>query len=250
MTATITKKVGFLLALMTGAALLVLAVFHWFLHETAAEGATINVAARQLMLAQQIEALSRRAAAGTEAERTALATIAGEFDRALEALERGGRALGRELPPAEGPVRDEIRRLRRLWVEAQPALPGARAPAAPASPAAPVEAERLVALLPAATDRIVLAIEEHGRLLRRRMFYVLTGVAAFDLGVLLVGLWLTARYLTRPVRLLEAGVRRVERGELDQPVPIVTRDELAIVTAAFNEMSSTLARLLEERARR
>ncbi|HWC05119.1 MAG TPA: HAMP domain-containing protein [Methylomirabilota bacterium] len=87
-------------------------------------------------------------------------------------------------------------------------------------------------------------------MLRRRMLYTLAAVALFDLVVLLVGLWLTERYLTRPVRLLEERVRRVERGDLGLPVPIVTRDELATVAVAFNEMSDTLARLREERGRK
>jgi nitrate/nitrite-specific signal transduction histidine kinase len=52
------------------------------------------------------------------------------------------------------------------------------------------------------------------------------------------------------VRLLEERVRRVERGDLGLPVPIVTRDELATVAVAFNEMSDTLARLREERGRK
>lgn len=251
MTTTITRKVGFLLILMTGAALLALAVFYWFLNETATEGARIAVGGWQRVLAQQMDVVSRRALAGRGPERGVLAQLVEDFDNALGVLERGGRALERELAPVDGRVREEVREVRRLWAEVKPGLLviAGRPVDDPEAHAAFSRVEGLTARLSTAADRVVRAIDEHGRVLRRRMLYTLSAVAVFDLVVLFVGLWLTERYLTRPVRLLEEGVRRVERGELDQPVPIVTRDELATVAAAFNQMSSALARFQEESRR-
>jgi nitrate/nitrite-specific signal transduction histidine kinase len=204
------------------------------------------------MLAQQMDAAGHRVVAGRASEREVLSQAVAECDRILDALERGGRALEREVPAAEGAVREELHLVRRQWVEVKPALLAlaSRSGDDPETHAAFARVEPLVASLPRAAHRVVLAIEEHGRVLRRRMLYTLAAVALFDLVVLLVGLWLTERYLTRPVRLLEERVRRVERGDLGLPVPIVTRDELATVAVAFNEMSDTLARLREERGRK
>ncbi|NOY99353.1 MAG: HAMP domain-containing protein [Chloroflexi bacterium] len=61
-------------------------------------------------------------------------------------------------------------------------------------------------------------------------------VIALLLGVLL------ARSLTRPLRELTAATRAVARGDLEQQVPVRSRDELGELSAAFNQMSADLAR--------
>ena len=55
------------------------------------------------------------------------------------------------------------------------------------------------------------------------------------LGTLILG-FLFARGLTRPIRALTAGVRRVEAGDLSQALPVTSRDELGRLTRAFNQM--------------
>jgi len=60
--------------------------------------------------------------------------------------------------------------------------------------------------------------------------------AALVLGILL------ARTLTRPVRELTAATRSLARGDLAQPVPVRSRDELGELAASFNQMSADLAR--------
>ena len=58
---------------------------------------------------------------------------------------------------------------------------------------------------------------------------------------LLLGVLLT-RTLTRPIRELTAASRAIASGDLDQNVPVRSRDELGELAAAFNQMSSDLAR--------
>jgi HAMP domain-containing protein len=48
-------------------------------------------------------------------------------------------------------------------------------------------------------------------------------------------LWLTT-HITRPLRALVAGTRAVERGDLSQPVPVTTSDEIGALAVAFNRM--------------
>src|SRR5690606_19129141 len=52
---------------------------------------------------------------------------------------------------------------------------------------------------------------------------------------------LLARIFVRPVRRLEAGVRRVTTGDYHVRLPVTSHDEFGDLTAAFNDMSRNLA---------
>ena len=60
-----------------------------------------------------------------------------------------------------------------------------------------------------------------------------TGVGA--LATLVLGL-VVVRRLTRPIALLTGGVSRVAAGDLSQPLPVTSRDEVGRLTRAFNTM--------------
>jgi class 3 adenylate cyclase len=64
---------------------------------------------------------------------------------------------------------------------------------------------------------------------------VLQGSAAGALCALLLGL-LFARRLTRPISALTGAVVRVADGDLSQSLPVRSRDEVGVLTRAFNEM--------------
>jgi class 3 adenylate cyclase len=68
--------------------------------------------------------------------------------------------------------------------------------------------------------------------LRRTILWA-SGLGA--LGALVVG-FLFARQLTRPIRALTTGVRRVAAGDLSQSLPVRSRDEVGQLTRAFNGM--------------
>lgn len=69
---------------------------------------------------------------------------------------------------------------------------------------------------------------------------LLLGVAASILAALGLGVVL-ARSLTRPVRELTTALHAMGGGELQQAVPVRSRDELGDLSAAFNTMSADLA---------
>jgi len=71
---------------------------------------------------------------------------------------------------------------------------------------------------------------------RRRSFLLLFGV--FLLGIILSAS-LASRF-TRPVRRLDAGIRRLSEGDLDVEVEARGRDEIARLGRAFNEMTGRL----------
>jgi class 3 adenylate cyclase len=67
----------------------------------------------------------------------------------------------------------------------------------------------------------------------RNTLLLATGFGA--LATLVLGL-LALRRLTRPIALLTGGVSRVTAGDLSQPLPVVSRDEVGRLTQAFNSM--------------
>ena len=67
------------------------------------------------------------------------------------------------------------------------------------------------------------------------------GTAGATFVALLLGA-LLARSLTRPLRELTSATIAVSRGELDQRIPVRSRDELGVLAQSFNKMSSELSR--------
>ena len=64
---------------------------------------------------------------------------------------------------------------------------------------------------------------------------ILFATGAGALATLVLGL-LVLRRLTRPIALLTGGVSRVAAGDLSQPLPVTSRDEVGRLTRAFNSM--------------
>jgi class 3 adenylate cyclase len=64
---------------------------------------------------------------------------------------------------------------------------------------------------------------------------ILQGSVAAAVSALLLGL-LFARQLTRPISALTGAVARVAGGDLSQSLPVRSRDEVGVLTRAFNEM--------------
>ena len=70
-----------------------------------------------------------------------------------------------------------------------------------------------------------------------RAVLVITGMAGL-LGLLVAGGF--SRGLSRPVRRLLAGTTAVQKGQLDTVVPVTSRDEIGLLTRAFNAMVAEL----------
>jgi adenylate cyclase len=70
-----------------------------------------------------------------------------------------------------------------------------------------------------------------------RAVVAITALAGL-LGLLVAGG--LSRGLSRPVRRLLAGTKAVQRGELDTVVPVTSRDEIGLLTGAFNTMVAEL----------
>jgi signal transduction histidine kinase/ActR/RegA family two-component response regulator len=72
---------------------------------------------------------------------------------------------------------------------------------------------------------------------------VLAGVVAAS--ILIVGVYLLARQIARPVLLLTESAREVAAGNLQTTAPVVTQDEIGMLAHVFNQMTAQLRELYE-----
>ncbi|MDW8353646.1 MAG: response regulator [Bryobacterales bacterium] len=240
-------KIALPLIGLASGAWLGLAAFAEFLRQTASDVPFLSVAARQRLLGEEIYRYVHRLALGQRGDRHGLAACIKEFDEALDVLERGGRSIGVELSAAPVELRDEVAEVRRAWQQLRGPLQEAlHVPAYDESAWQRIrEVERLVPALNLSTSRLVAAYMARAQELRQRALWKLALAASASTLLLLVGLWGACRYLIRPVRLIEEGIRHIQHGNFSHRVPIVTRDELAVVAESFNAMAERLGAMLE-----
>jgi len=74
------------------------------------------------------------------------------------------------------------------------------------------------------------------------------GIAMFSMmiGAAAIGVHLTSS-VTRAVGALHKGTRRIRDGELDHRIRVKSRDQLGALAASFNDMTSSVTQLLEEK---
>ncbi|MEW6241793.1 MAG: ATP-binding protein [Chloroflexota bacterium] len=88
--------------------------------------------------------------------------------------------------------------------------------------------------------RVDLTPQEQAYLERTNQALTFAALGAASLA-LIVGL-LLARSLTRPLRALTAATEKMARGDLEQQVPVTTKDEIGELAKSFNRMSREVAR--------
>ncbi|PWK93066.1 putative bifunctional diguanylate cyclase/phosphodiesterase [Fulvimonas soli] len=81
-----------------------------------------------------------------------------------------------------------------------------------------------------------------------RMALSWAALLAAGLGLGLLGAWLTARSVSRPIESLAAAVRRIEAGDYRAPPSLARRDEIGQLASAFGTMTAAV-RQREERIR-
>ncbi len=82
------------------------------------------------------------------------------------------------------------------------------------------------------------------RVQRTRLVLMGFGLAAFLLTVLSANL--LARKITRPIKNLVEGTRRLSRGDFSYRIPVISGDEIGDLTRSFNHMAEELQRAREQ----
>jgi signal transduction histidine kinase len=84
---------------------------------------------------------------------------------------------------------------------------------------------------------------EHVRALHAKLLWLLLFLVT---GVVCTA-YLFQKRLLRPVRLLDDGVERLSKGDLNVAVPVLTRDEFGVLTDAFNKMVGRVRQMVQGR---
>jgi two-component system sensor histidine kinase BaeS len=110
-----------------------------------------------------------------------------------------------------------------------------------------VNGQTVAWILPDFGNQFRLSAEEQVFLQRTTLAIGLAALAGV-LAALLIGLFFAA-HLLKPIRLLTQASRAMAHGDLNQQVPVTSKDELGQLTATFNKMSADLDLAYQQRKR-
>ena len=95
----------------------------------------------------------------------------------------------------------------------------------------------------------VRASFDSSRANHRRSLYITGGATALSFLLVCTLLYYFRVWVFNPIKLLQAGVRRVHRGNFDQPIQLHSQDELQELAVEFNAMTTRLRDIYKDLAR-
>ncbi|MGE0031376.1 MAG: sensor histidine kinase [Steroidobacteraceae bacterium] len=93
---------------------------------------------------------------------------------------------------------------------------------------------------------IVYSLDEIDRSMRRNVIVISVLSLGFVIIVLLSVNFFVRRFIYVPLRDLESGARRLSAGDLEQPIPVRSADELGELASSFNAMTAALRNSRQE----
>ncbi len=97
----------------------------------------------------------------------------------------------------------------------------------------------------AESQNVARSIQSDGILTMRATLFIM---ALFFIGAGFVTIWLSRRFLARPIAQMLGGVRSITAGNLDVSVPVLANDELGELAESFNQMTNELKHRTHELA--
>lgn len=269
---TLTKKVGFLLLLLTCGSLAGTLTVALFLSSTASDGVYLVAWNTGSTVLEEIRIQALAIRDGQDDVRSSQLRLLGAFDRLLQAMENGGTHPGRaaallvhllnydtdpvasieeinqELPAPPPDLKQRISGLRNLWNEVkEPLRIVAEKPTN--DPEARMAYERIRPMLTEMdldSQLILVAVAHRAMNARNRMLVTLGFIGILAVVLFCLGLWLTRRYIATPIRLVEKAAHEISAGNYSQRVPAVGSGELASLATAMNEMARAVERAVEQ----
>ncbi|MCE1253111.1 MAG: ATP-binding protein [Anaerolineae bacterium] len=110
-----------------------------------------------------------------------------------------------------------------------------------------VNGETIAWILPDNSFQFKLSSEEE--LFLQRINYAIFGTALAGIFIAVLMGFLLANGLLKPIRRLTTAAQSLARGQLEQQVPVTSQDEMGLLTSTFNQMSSDLAQVDQQRKR-
>ena len=238
--ASVTDKFGLLLlALLAGT---LLGVGAYYAYITRNDDALEEHAKALLQRAAAVHRRIDNTAPLSAGERQDLRAFVHLIDTSLQAYRDGGTVDGRLVGPVSDGLQLSVREADAEWQGTRAGLLAFVAADPGAQQAARERAHRTFPAFQNTIDRLSRRFELRRTALGSLMRSTFLVICAINGGFLIIGLWATNRLIIRPVRLLEAGARRVAAGDYSHSVPVVTNDEIGQLAASFNTMSRELAK--------
>jgi PAS domain S-box-containing protein len=274
---TITGKIGTFLSLLTLGSLIGVASMAVFLSSTSRDGVLLIACMMEMNLVQRVHIQALRVQNGQLDSRRELEQLVASFDvladigsadggpggsrsiddtltelvllpnRDVDGIARAADLIHDGLTSVPADIRTELDVVVREWAAVRPDLVLLYESAAD-DPTVPETGDRIDARI----GRVVRALEVlqgavglRLQFQRARVFNVMGAIAIASIVLLVFGIWMIRRYIARPIRKLEAASRRVREGDFSQRLPLVSGDELAMLSTTFNSMLDDLERLLD-----
>ncbi|MBE9515518.1 MAG: EAL domain-containing protein [Proteobacteria bacterium] len=193
----VTSRIGLVLLFPFIGIVITIVMLFSHLHNSADDAVAINVAGRQRMLSQQIQYYALRTRLGNKADQVVLDSIVETFDNSLKALEFGGEAMGRTLPPASDEVFYDLVIVKSLWRQYREQLQSiSDIPSdSPRYHEVLTQLEDNAVLLIAASDNVVSAMEARNTDIEEQMMGTLGLVAAVDVLLFITAFWFMRNFI-------------------------------------------------------
>jgi PAS domain S-box-containing protein len=271
---TLTRKVGFLLLLLTVGSLAGTVGFALFLSRTA--GGALYLVAVQLehLTLQQLQIQTLAIREGQQDARPIQHRLLRNYDVLITAMQNGGKqpahsdaslmrmirnlgdtqneqaivTLGEELPSPQTDVQQRVRGLRNIWLDVKDSLTliAERPSDDPEARAAYDKIKPKLTEMDLASRLVIVSVANRLTATREQTLIILASIGAMSLALFLLGLWLTRRYIASPIFLVEKAAREISAGNYSQRVPVVGSGEIASLATAMNEMGRAVERAVEQ----
>jgi len=247
---TIGKKIALLLLMMTVIATINLAVVYEFLSTQRYDSHIINIAGRQRMLSQKIAKLALTIAHDNDklfeikdSDREDLLKAVEFYDTSLNALQNGGKVLGRVIPKAPTSIDEVFKKNRDVWLPIKKSVDIALKEQQyniifnESVENIRLNSDNLLNVSNEVTSSFEQIFSRKVNLLKR----ILIAMLALDVLIIISGWKLADVYIVRPIKLLTKTAGKIGRGDFQQEILIPkTSDEIGELASTFKSMLSDL----------
>lgn len=235
---SISLKLTLLLVIWTAGTLAAVAGYYaYLLGETQAYHAVFAI------LTDESRLLHRRLddkAPFLAADRESLRNFVRTIDTAAATLSNGGEFRGIRCHPIPVELTGLLAEILRRWKPVQPAMLRVAA----GTPVDEADArQQLHSVYPnfqAEVGRMQGSLRRREGTIRAQMTNTFALIGAVNASFLVIAIWLVRRYITDPVRVVEAAATRIASGQYAIRVPVSGNDEISALAEAFNRMSAEL----------
>ncbi|CAN5183166.1 hypothetical protein BH11PSE11_BH11PSE11_19340 [soil metagenome] len=243
---TLSKQIGIVSLLLLLLAAANVSVVHGMLQDINGVAETINVAGKLRMLSQKIAFKTLKALAEDSPQKNEVTPAIGDFENALNALEKGGLAFGYQIRKVSAQHSVEIDAIRHDWNLYQEHVATAlRLP----SPGTPMTAEinrvaKASAGVLANAETLVGSLTSEAHQAQQLALTKIYLLLLLDAIVLILVFLALRRKIVQPLHALWRGSLELASGNYHVRLPYRTPDEIGQLAKAFNHAAHQIGKLI------